>query len=191
MKTKFLYFTKICFFIYLLLTFIQLSFASFKGELKLDGNKIKLSAITYKVFEKEFIFTNSTTDYYRTLKRLILNYKVAVPEEKLPDIFLPLTKIENDYVEKIVSSLLIEAYKFSYYKDNKYYHILSEILSNRLKLNISTALEIALVDKSNRVSAIPTPYSNKKSSEIRYLHLLKQARYEIVSAVIYNLSKIN
>ena len=78
MKTKFLYFTKICFFIYLLLTFIQLSFASFKGELKLDRNKIKLSAITYKVFEKEFIFTNSTTDYYRTLKRLILNYNIDV-----------------------------------------------------------------------------------------------------------------
>ena len=191
MKTKFLYFTKICFFIYLLLTFIQLSFASFKSELKLDENKIKLSAITYKVFEKEFIFTNSTSDYYRTLKRLILNYNIAVPEEKLPDIFLPLTKIENDYVEKIVSSLLIEAYKFSYYKDNKYYHILKKILSNRLKLNISTALEIALVDKSKRVSAIPTPYSNIKSSEIRYLHLLKQARYEIVSAVLYDLSKIN
>ena len=72
MKTKFLYFPKICFFIYLLLTFTQLSFASFKSELKLDENKIKLSAITYKVFEKEFIFTNSTSDYYRTLKRLIL-----------------------------------------------------------------------------------------------------------------------
>ena len=39
MKIKFLNFPKIFFFIVSLLTFIQLSFASFKGELKLDEDK--------------------------------------------------------------------------------------------------------------------------------------------------------
>ena len=77
MKINFLNFPKIFFFIVSLLTFIQLSFASFKGELKLDEDKIREYAITFKVFEKEFIFTNSIEDYYRSFKRLIDKYNIT------------------------------------------------------------------------------------------------------------------
>ena len=191
MKIKFLNFPKIFFFIVSLLTFIQLGFASFKGELKLDEDKIREYAITFKVFEKEFIFTNSTEDYYRSFKRLKDKYNVGISEEVLQEILLPLTQTEKDFVKITASNLANEANKFSYYRDNDYYQKLTETILKVRKLNLSAAIEIAIVDEYNKVEAIKTPYSNKQSNNIRYLYLLNQARYELVSAILFDKNKIN
>ena len=191
MKIKFLNFPKIFFFIVSLLTFIQLSSASFKGELKLNEDKIREYAITFKVFEKEFIFTNSIEDYYRSFKRLIDKYNIGIPEEVLQEILLPLTQTEKDFVKITASNLANEANKFSYYRDNDYYQKLTETILKVRKLNLSAAIEIAIVDEYNKVAAIKTPYSNKQSNNIRYLYLLNQARYELVSAILYDMNKIN
>ena len=190
MKINFLNFPKIFFFIVSLLTFIQLSFASFKGELKLDEDKIREYAITFKVFEKEFIFTNSIEDYYRSFKRLIDKYNIGIPEDVLQEILLPLTQTEKDFVKITASNLANEANKFSYYRDNDYYQQLTETILKVRKLNLSAAIEIAIVDEYNKVAAIKTPYSNKQSNT-RYLYLLNQARYELVSAILFDKNKIN
>ena len=59
------------------------------NNFKLEQNKIREYAITFKVFDKEFIFTNSAEDYYRSFKRLISKYNIGIPEEVLPEILLP------------------------------------------------------------------------------------------------------
>ena len=161
------------------------------NNFKLEQNKIKEYAITFKVFDKEFIFTNSAEDYYRSFKRLISKYNIGIPEEVLPKILLPLTEIEKDFVKITVSNLAYEANQFSYYKDNNYYQNLTETILKLRKLNLSAAVEIALVDEYNKVAAINTPYSNKQSNKIRYLYLLNHARYELVSAILYEMNKIN
>ena len=110
--------------IFLMVTFFTYardneSFA--ENNFKLEQNKIREYAITFKVFEKEFTFTNSAKDYYRSFKRLISKYNIGIPEEALPEILLPLTESEKDFVKITVSNLAYEANKFSNYRDNNYY----------------------------------------------------------------------
>ena len=180
--------------IFLMVTFFTYardneSFA--ENNFKLEQNKIREYAITFKVFEKEFTFTNSAKDYYRSFKRLISKYNIGIPEEALPEILLPLTESEKDFVKITVSNLAYEANKFSNYRDNNYYNKLTETILKVRKLNLSAAIEIAIVDEYNKVAAIKMPYSNKQSNNIRYLYLLNQARYELVSAILYDVNKIN
>ena len=158
---------------------------------KLEQNKIKEYAITFKVFDKEFIFTNSAEDYHRSFKRLISKYNIGIPEKVLPEILLPLTEMEKDFVKITVSNLAYEANKFSDYRDNNYYNKLTETILKVRKLNLSAAIEIAIVDEYNKVAAIKMPYSNKQSNNIRYLYLLNLARYELVSAILYDVNKID
>ena len=175
----------------MLLSYSQLSYSSSQSDLRLEENEIKQSVITFKIFDKEFILTNSAEDYHRSFKRLIYKYNIGIPEKVLPEILLPLTESEKDFVNITVSNLAYEANQFSYYRGNNYYQNLTETILKLRKLNLSAAMEIALVDEYNKVAAIITPYSNKQSNKIRYLHLLNQARYELVSAILYDLSKIN
>ena len=175
----------------MLLSYSQLSYSSSQSDLRLEENEIKQSVITFKTFDKEFIFTNSTEDYYHSFKRLIYKYNIGIPEEVLQEILLPLSESEKDFVKITVGNLAYEANQFSYYRDNNYYQNLTETILKLRKLNLSAAMEIALVDEYNKIAAIKTPYSNKQSNKIRYLHLLNQARYELVSATLYGISKIN
>ena len=156
-----------------------------------EQSKIREYAITLKVFGKEFIFTNSAEDYYRSFKRLIDKYNIGIPEEVLQEILLPLTQTEKDFVKITASNLANEANKFSYYRDNNYYLKLTETILKVRKLNLSAAIEIAIVDELNKVAATKTPYSNKQSNNIRYIYLLNQARYELVSATLYHMNKID
>ena len=63
---KYLYIKIICFLAVTLSIFPQLSYSSPNSDFKLGENRNKQYAITYKVFEKEFIFTNTASDYYRS-----------------------------------------------------------------------------------------------------------------------------
>jgi hypothetical protein len=188
---KYLYIKIICFLAVTLSIFPQLSYSSPNSDFKLGENRNKQYAITYKVFEKEFIFTNTASDYYRSYQRLISNYNIAIPEQKLSEILIYLTKSEKAFVNEAIASLVFEADEFSYYRNNKYYQTLSELSSSITKLNIVSAIEIALVGEYNKVAAVPTPYSISQSSKIRYLHLLNRARYELVSAALHHISKID
>ena len=130
----------------MLLSYSQLSYSSSQSDLRLEKNEIKQSVITFKIFDKEFIFTNSAEDYHRSFKRLIDKYNIRIPEEILQEILLPLTQTEKDFVKVTVSNLVYEANQFSYYKNNDYYITLNKILKKQNKLNLAAAIEIALVN---------------------------------------------
>lgn len=162
-----------------------------ENNFKLEQNKIREYAITFKVFEKEFIFTNSVEDYYRSFKRLISKYNIVIPQEVLPEILLPLTEIEKDFVKITVSNLAYEANQFSYYKDNNYYITLNKIVNNIKKLNIAAALEIALVNDYKKKVSKPSHVMRLSSSATRYLYLINHARFEIMSVTLHHKNKIN
>ena len=191
MINKSLYISIVYIFVTIIFSYLQFSYASSKNDFRLEDKRVIQSAISFQNFKKEFIFTNSTEDFYRSFKRLIRKYNIGIPEEKLPEILLALTDSEKDYVKITVSNLAYEAKEYSYYRENHYYQNLTEMILKLRKLNLSAAMEIALVDEYNKVAAIITPYSNKQSNEIRYLHLLNQARYELVSAILYDVSNFN
>ena len=191
MINKFLYISIVSFFVITISSHLQLCYASSKNDLRLVNKTVKQSAISFQIFKKEFIFTNSSRDFYRSFKRLIYEYNIGIPEEKLQEILIALTESEKDFVKIAINNLAYEANEYSYYRDNHYYQKLTEIILKLRKLNLSAAMEIALVDEYNKIAAIKTPYLNKQSNKIRYLHLLNQARYELVSAVLYDLSNIN
>ena len=188
---KYLHVSTLCFLAVLILSYPRLCYSSLKSDFKLEENINQQNTITYKIFEKEFIFTNTASDYYRSYQRLISNYNIAIPEQKLSEILIYPTKSEKAFVNEAIASLVFEADEFSYYRNNKYYKILSGLLSNVTKLNIVTAIEIALVEEYNKVAAVPSPTLISQSSKIRYLYLLNHARYELVSATLHYISKID
>ena len=191
MISKYLYTLTIFFLTITSLSYGQLSYASFKSDNKLEENRVKQFAISFEVFDKEFIFTNSNGDYYRSFQRLKNKYNIGIPNEKLSEIFAELTESENKFIRIAVKKLISEANEFSHYRDNNYYNSLINTISKSSKLNIAAAIEIALVNEYNKVAAVLTSYSNKKSSKIRFLHLLNQARYEMLSAILYKMNLIS
>lgn len=175
----------------MLLSYSQLSYSSSQSDLRLEKNEIKQSVITFKIFDKEFIFTNSAEDYHSSFKRLIDKYNIRIPEEILQEILLPLTQTEKDFVKVTVSNLVYEANQFSYYKNNDYYITLNKILKKQNKLNLAAAIEIALVNDYKKKVSKPSHIMKLSSNTTRYLYLINHARYELVSAILYDVNKIN
>ena len=110
-------------------------------------------------------------------------------DEKLSEILLPLSSKDREYMAETASSLVLEANKFSVYEDNLYYAALSEVTSQITKLNLAAALEVALVEEYRKVAAVPTAFSSNQSPDIRFLHLINHARYEILNALLHRSSE--
>ena len=191
MMVKYLYIKIICFLVITLSIFPQLSYSSPNSDFNLEENSNKKYAITYKVFEKEFIFTNTAEDYYRSYQRLISNYNITIPKQKISEILLLLSEVDKTYVSESISRLISEANEFSYYRDNNYYKALTETASKSTKLNIAAALEIELVNEYKKLVSMPTNFQKPKSNVMRYLYLINHARYELVSAALHHISKID
>ena len=147
------------------------------------------TTVTFGVFEKEFISTNSVEDYHRSFQRLRANYGINISDDILSEILTQLSKEEKAYVGKTLSSLVSEANKFSVYTDNHFYAALSETISQITKLNIAAALEVALVDEYNKVAAVRTTHTSTQSADIRFLYLINHARYEILNALLHRSSE--
>ena len=147
------------------------------------------TTITFEVFDKEFIFTNSAEDYHRSFQRLIANYRVNISEKKISEILEQLSQGEKAFVVKTVSSLVLEARKFSVYKHNYFYQALRKTTSEITRLNIVAALEVALVDEYNKVAAVPSLYNFGQSADFRFLYLINHARYEILNASLHRSSE--
>ena len=167
----------------------QSSSSEAKQDVEFGLEKEWQTTITFEVFDREFIFTNSAEDYHRSFQRLIANYRVNISEKKLSEILAQLSQEEKAYVVKTVSSLVSEANKFSVYKDNHFYNSLRTTTSEITKLNIAAALEVALVDEYRRLASVPTHVLTIDSTVIRFLYLINHARYEIVNALLHRSSE--
>ena len=186
MLVKYVYVTIICLLTIAISVFPYLSFSQTMENIELREAKNTQSAITFEAFEREFIFTNSPEDYKRSFQHLLSNYRIGVPEARLPEIRLLLTEKEEALVDKSVSALVKEAKEFSQYKENQYYTTLTKLTASVSKLNIAAAIEIALVDQIRIITFVPMPLSKTQSSEIRFLYLINHARYELVSAMLHS-----
>lgn len=175
----------------MLLSYSQLSYSSSQSDLRLEENEIKQSVITFKIFDKEFILTNSIEDYYSSFERLILKYNIGISEEKLLEIPLTLTESEKDFVKSAVNNLAYEANEFSKYRVNNYYENLNKYISNLHKLNLSAAMEMALVNKYKKSMSKDSKFEESNSNSIRYLYLINHARFELLSAIIHHKSQLN
>ena len=167
----------------------QSSSSESKQEAEFGLEKERQTTVTFEVFDREFIFTNSAEDYHRSFQRLVANYRINISDEKLSEILLPPSSVERAYVMETVSSLVLEASDFSVYNDNHYYNVLNVVTSEIAKPNIAAALEIALVDEYRRVASVPTHVSTIDSSVIRFLYLINHARYEILNALLHRSSE--
>ena len=167
----------------------QPCFSEVKKDVALGVAREWQTTITFKVFDREFISTNSAEDYHRSFQRLMVNYSINISDEKLSEILLPLSSKDREYMAETASSLVLEANKFSVYEDNLYYAALSEVTSQITKLNLAAALEVALVEEYRKVAAVPTAFSSNQSADIRFLHLINHARYEILNALLHRSSE--
>ena len=186
---KCLWLTLIFFLTATLSTFPQSSSSAATQDPEFGMEMERQTAITFKVFEREFILTNSAEDYHRSFQRLIANYGIKISDYKLSEILAQLSREEKAYVVETVSSLVLEAKDFSIYTDNHYYTALNAAALKITKLNIAAALEVALVDEYRKVAAVRTAFSSNQSANIRFLHLINHARYEILNALLHRSSK--
>ena len=164
-----------------------LSVASEHVELEIATER--QTTVTFGVFEKEFISTNSVEDYHRSFQRLRANYGINISDDILSEILTQISSKDRAYVVRTVSSIVSEAQEFSVYSDNHYYAALSETISQITKLNIAAALEVALVDEYNKVAAVRTTHTSTQSADIRFLYLINHARYEILNALLHRSSE--
>ncbi|MDA9959744.1 hypothetical protein N9E24_08095 [Alphaproteobacteria bacterium] len=169
----------------------QFSFSKTEENIELGGIRNTQSAVTFAVFDREFIFTNSPEDYKRSFQRLIANYEIGIPKERLPNILINLSKEESVYVEETVSRLVVEANEFSHFRENQYYQSLEELTKSISKLNMAAAIEVSFVDEVRKIVSTPTPLSNITANQIRFLYLINHARYQLLSAVLYKSSRID
>ena len=167
----------------------QSSSSESKQDAEFGLEKERQTTITFEVFDREFISTNSAEDYHRSFQRLVANYRINISDEKLSEILLPLSSKDREYMAETASSLVLEANKFSVYEDNLYYAALSKVTSQITKLNLAAALEVALVEEYRKVAAVPTAFSSNQSADIRFLHLINHARYEILNALLHRSSE--
>lgn len=191
MNNKSLYISIVSIFVTIIFSHLQLSYASSNSDFRLEDKRVKQSAISFQTFKKEFIFTNSAEDFYRSFKRLIYKYNIGIPEEKLPEILLAPTESEKDFVKYAVSNLAYEANEYSYYRDNNYYITLNKIVKKLIKLNIAAALEIALVNDYKKKASELSHIMKLSSNVSRYLYLINHARFEIMSVTLHHKRKIN
>jgi glyoxylate carboligase len=167
----------------------QPSSSESKQDVEFGLEKERQTTITFEVFDREFIFTNSAEDYHRSFQRLVANYRINISDEKLSEILLPLSSKDRTYLAETVLSLVLEANKFSVYKDNHFYNALTTTTSEITKLNIAAALEVALVDEYTKVAAVPSLYTLGQSADFRFLYLINHARYEILNALLHRSSE--
>ena len=178
------------FFATLTLAVLPQSGLSVAGEhVELEIATERQTTVTFGVFEKEFISTNSVEDYHRSFQRLRANYGINISDDILSEILTQLLREDRAYVVRAVSSIVSEAQEFSVYNDNDYYDALGETISQITKLNIAAALEVALVDEYNKIAAIRTTHTSTKSADIRFLYLINHARYEILNALLHRSSE--
>ena len=167
----------------------QSSSSEAKQDVEFGLEKEWQTTITFEVFDREFIFTNSAEDYHRSFQRLRANYGINILDDILSEILTQLLREDRAYVVRAVSSIVSEAQEFSVYNDNDYYDALGETISQITKLNIAAALEVALVDEYNKIAAIRTTHTSTKSADIRFLYLINHARYEILNALLHRSSE--
>lgn len=167
----------------------QSGFSVANEHVELEIATERQTTVTFEVFKKEFISTNSVEDYHRSFRRLRDNYGINISDDMLSEILTQLSQEEKAYVVKTVLSLVSEANKFSVYKDNHFYNELRTTTSEITKLNIAATLEVALVDEYNQVAAVRTTHTSTQSADIRFLHLINHARYEILNALLHRSNK--
>jgi hypothetical protein len=150
----------------------------------LEGLKTSMpfKFISYKIFLKEFIYTNSLADYHRSIKRIETRYNLKILGAGLFDLNSLKLNFKSDIISKKVIKLSEEAHKHAEFKSNKYHDMLEKIISLTDNLLTASIIELKIVDELRKFSGKATLSKEQNTGYVRYL--LNNARYQIFLYVI-------
>ena len=140
--------------------------------------------IDFDDFGKEFIFTNSTDDYLRSIQRIKKKYFFKILPNKKLRMFKKINESKKKEIKTLVNVLSKEAWLKTDFQYNKFYLTLEKLIKFGDKLKYSAIIEIALVDEQRKLLKQSIGKTLTKD-ETYFKHLIQHARYEVLKYSLY------
>jgi len=138
---------------------------------------------SYKLFQKEFIFTNSIDDYRRSLMRIAKLYDLNIPTASIFKLNKELKDIQQIMLSKMVSTLVLEGRKKANFVENRFYRILDSLVVLSSDFRLGAHIEIEIVNQIRKIEGVQV--STNTSSTGYSSYLLNHARYEVFLYTLY------
>ena len=139
--------------------------------------------LSYKIFLKEFIYTNSLNDYRRSLERISKRYNLKISELAFSTLNEEPSWKDQKKVSKMVLALVSEGQKKADFMENRFYNALENLGTISNGLLMGARIEIAIVNQLRKVTGKRVPAHGSSSGYFRYL--LNHARYEVFLNALY------
>ena len=133
--------------------------------------------LSYKIFLKEFIYTNSLNDYRRSLERISERYNLKISELAFSALNEELSWKDQEKVSKLVLTLVSEGQKKADFIENRFYNVLEKLEAILNGFPMGARIEIGIVNQLRKVTGKRVPTHGSSSGYFRYL--LNHARYEV------------
>lgn len=171
----------------------SISFASDKSIEPSSNNLINQKTydkqeLSFNAFRKEFIFTNSLDDYFRSLSRLHSFYGLEVPNIHIGSVYEVVDLEKHTHLKNIILNLEKDAHLKSSNEVNSFYQTLEQIHYETRTIQEAAMVELMLVELQRQVGNKIVPFVESKNIS-RFLHLIQHARYEVFSTFLSEMSK--
>ena len=144
--------------------------------------------LSFNAFSKEFIFTNSLDDYFRSLSRLYGFYGLEIPNIHIGSVYEVVDQEKHVYLKKMIFNLEKEANLKSSNEVNSFYQALEQLQYVTRTIQEAAMVELMLVELQRQVGSKIVPLVESKNKS-RFLHLIQHARYEVFSTFLFEVSK--
>ena len=177
---------------YLYILFLFLINFNVEAVTKKNSNSISYDYLytnfSFKMFKKEFIYTNNNEDFLRSVLRIYPIYKktstVYLKKQINTKITFEERKKINFYIEQLSKQAVLKAN----FKTNTFYEILSTIVKLNNKWHHSVLYEKLIVKKILK-KVDKSIHKNRSLNQTYYIHILNNSRYEILVNFL-NLQKV-
>ena len=171
----------------------SISFASDKSIEPSSNNLINQKTydkqeLSFNAFRKEFIFTNSLDDYFRSLSRLHSFYGLEVPNIHIGSVYEVVDLEKHTHLKNIILNLEKDAHLKSSNEVNSFYQTLEQIHYETRTIQEAAMVELMLVELQRQVGNKIVPFVESKNIS-RFLHLIQHARYEVFSTFLFEILK--
>lgn len=144
--------------------------------------------LSFNVFSKEFIFTNSLDDYFRSLSRLHSLHGLEIPNIQIGSVYEVVDLEKHAYLKNIIFNLEKEANLKSCNEVNSFYQTLEQLQYETRTIQEAAMVELMLVELQRQAGNKIVPFDESKNKS-RFLHLIQHARYEVFSTFLFEISK--
>lgn len=144
--------------------------------------------LSFNTFSKEFIFTNSLDDYFRSLSRLHSLFGLEIPNIHIGSVYEIVDLEKHTYLKNIIFNLAKDAHLKSSNEENSFYRTLEQLHQETSTIQEAAMVELMMVELQRQLGNKIVPFVESNNIS-RFLHLIQHARYEVFSTFLSKMSK--